>query len=265
MITAGVDVGSLTGKTVILKDDSIRSWSLIPTSYDSAETAKRATEEALEKLGLAVAQLDYIVSTGYGRVNVPFAHENLSEISCHAKGATWLHSGVRTILDMGGQDCKAIKCDANGKVVDFVMNDKCAAGVGRYLEVIAHLVGIPIDKIGEFSLEFAGAPLTISSVCTVFARSEILRALRQGEQRNNVLAGAHDALVTRVHGLLRKVGTEKEFMVTGGIAKNIGIIRRLEQTLGLEVKTAFEPQIVGALGAALFAQEALKKEEGRVE
>lgn len=259
MLTAGVDIGSLTGKTVILKDHSILSWSLIPTSYDSVETAKRATEEALEKLGLALAQLDYVVSTGYGRVNVPFAHENITEISCHAKGATWLHSGVRTILDMGGQDCKAIKCDANGNVTKFAMNDKCAAGVGRYLEVIAQLLAIPIEKIGEFSLDFVGDPLAISSACTVFARSEILRALRQGAHKNNVLAGAHEALVTRVHGLLRKVGIEKEFMVTGGIAKNIGIIRRLEQNTGLEVKTALEPQIVGALGAALFAQEALKK------
>ncbi len=259
MITAGVDIGSLTGKTLILKDGSILAWSLIPTGYDSAETANRATTEALEKANLSLSQLDYAVSTGYGRVIVPFANKDMSEISCHAKGATWLHPGVRTILDMGGQDCKAIRCDAGGNVTGFAMNDKCAAGAGRYLEIMAELLGIPLEKIGEFSFDFTGEALTISSTCTVFARSEILRAIRQGTTRNNVLAGAHEALVTRIDGLLRRVGIEKELMVTGGIAKNTGIIRRLEQRTGLEAKTTFEPQIVGALGAALFAQEALER------
>jgi benzoyl-CoA reductase subunit A len=142
------------------------------------------------------------------------------------------------------------------------MNDKCAAGVGRYLEVMAQILNVPLEKIGEASLTYAGRPLTVSSVCTVFARSEILRALRQGALKNNVLAGAHDALTTRICVLLNRVGIEKELMVTGGIAKNVGMLKRLEQITGLEVKTSFEPQIIGALGAALLAQESLKAKKG---
>lgn len=259
MITAGVDIGSLTGKTVILKNGSILSWSLIPTGYDSAKTAKVATTKALEKTGLRLSQLDYIVSTGYGRVVVPFANKNVSEISCHAKGASWFQPDVRTILDMGGQDCKAIKCDGNGKVTDFLMNDKCAAGVGRYLEIMAELLGITLDEIGQCSFDLVTGAIPISSTCTVFARSEILRSLRQGAHKNDVLAGAHEALVNRIYGLLKRVGINKELMFTGGVAKNVGVVRRLEQQTGLKVKTSFEPQIVGALGASLFAQEAVEE------
>lgn len=259
MITAGIDIGSLTGKALILRSDSILAWSLIPTGYDSTVTANRAIGEALEKAGLSLSDLDYVVSTGYGRLIVPFAQKNVSEISCHARGACWIHPDVRTILDMGGQDCKAIRCDSSGNVTGFSMNDKCAAGAGRYLEIMAELLSIPLDKIGECSLNSLNGSVSISSTCTVFARSEILRYLRQGACKNDVLAGAHQALVTRVHGLLKKVGIEKELMFTGGIAKNVGMVKRLEQKTGLEVKTVFEPQIVGALGAALFAREAIER------
>ena len=262
MITAGVDIGSLTGKTVILEDNEIIAWSLVPTTYDSAETAVFSVNEALNKAKLSLKDIDYVVSTGYGRVVVPFANKNVTEISCHAKGATWLDPGVRTILDMGGQDCKAIRCEPGGNVTNFVMNDKCAAGVGRYLEIIAQILEIPLEQIGEVSLKYEGNPMTISSTCTVFARSEVLRSIRQGANKNNVLAGAHDALVTRAYGLLSRVGIEKELMITGGIAKNIGIVKRLEQRVGFVVKTSFEPQIVGAMGAALFAGEFAKQEMG---
>jgi len=262
MITAGVDIGSLTGKTVILKNGSILSWSLIPTGYDSAKTSKIATAKALEKAGLRLSQLDYIVSTGYGRVVVPFANKNVTEISCHAKGASWFQPDIRTILDMGGQDCKAISCDGNGRVTNFVMNDKCAAGVGRYLEIMAELLGMPLDEIGQCSFDLVTEPIPISSTCIVFARSEVLRSLRLGAHKNDVLAGAHEALTTRIFGLLKRVGIKKELMFTGGVAKNVGVLRRLEQRTGLMVKTSFEPQIVGALGASLFAQEAVEEING---
>ena len=255
MIAAGVDIGSLTGKAVIMIDDSIASWSLLPTGYDSAETANQAINDALKKVNLTFNKIDYTVSTGYGRVVVPFAQKNMTEISCHARGAIWLDSGVRTILDMGGQDCKAIRCDPSGNIANFIMNDKCAAGVGRYLEIIAQVIDIPLEKIGEASLDFEGSPLAISSMCTVFARSEILRALRQGAKKNNVLSGAHDALVNKALGLLNKLGIEKELMISGGIAKNIGVVKRIEQNVGFAVKISFEPQIVGAIGAALFARQ----------
>jgi len=260
MITAGVDIGSLTGKTLILSDNSILAWSLIPTGANSAETATRATDLALKKANISLDNIDYIVSTGYGRVVVPFAHKNITEISCHAKGAHWFLPQVRTILDMGGQDCKAIRCDATGKVTDFAMNDKCAAGAGRSMEIMAELLAIPLADLGQNSLELVNGQVAISSTCVVFARSEVLGYLRHGMHKNDILAGACEALASRVYTLLKRVGTEKEFVISGGIAKNIGVVKRLEEKVNLKANIAFEPQIVGALGAALFAQEILAKQ-----
>jgi benzoyl-CoA reductase subunit A len=257
MITAGVDIGSLTGEALILEDNNILAWSLISTGADSAETANRATDVALKKASLSLNDIDYIVSTGYGRVVVPFAHKNITEISCHAKGAHWFSPQVRTILDMGGQDCKAIRCDATGKVTDFVMNDKCAAGAGRSMEVMAELLEIPLEDLGRRSLELVKGEVAISSTCVVFARSEVLGYLRQGIHKNDILAGVCEALASRVYTLLKRVGVEKEFVISGGIAKNIGVVKRLEEKIGLKASLAFEPQIVGALGAALFAREFL--------
>ncbi len=257
MLTAGIDIGSLTAKAVILKDDAIVASSIIPTGYDSVETANHVIDIALVEASLTLKQLDYIVSTGYGRVVVPFSNGNVTEISCHARGACWLAPDVRTILDMGGQDCKAIRCDPDGRVIQFAMNDKCAAGVGRYLEVIAEFLGLPLDEIGGRSLDVVKEAAKISATCTVFARSEIIRLFRQGTHANDILAGAHDALATRVYKMLESVGIESELMISGGIGKNIGIIKRLEQKTGLEIRRVPEPQIVGALGAALFAQDAL--------
>lgn len=257
MITAGIDIGSLTGKVVIQEDGVVLAWHIIPTGYDSENTARKLMSCILEKSGLSHTQIKRTVSTGYGRVIVPFADRNISEITCHAKGAFWMNQKVRTILDMGGQDCKAIRCDANGDVVDFAMNDKCAAGAGRYLEMIADLVGMPIDKIGECSIRPVNGPALISSVCAVFACTEILRFLRRGVHLNDVMAGAHDALTTRVYGILKKVGLENEMMFTGGIAKNTGMVDRLKRKTGLDIKIGFEPQIAGALGAAMLARECL--------
>lgn len=259
MITAGVDIGSLTGKALVLEDNNILAWSLIPTGYDSVKTAKKATDEVLAKANLSLDRIDYIVSTGYGRVVVPFAHRNITEISCHAKGANWFYPEVRTILDMGGQDCKAIRCDASGKVTNFVMNDKCAAGAGRSMEVMADLLQLPLGDLGKSSLETVGGEVAISSTCVVFARSEVLSYLRQGVHRNDIAAGACEALAVRVYTLLKRVGIQSEFVISGGIAKNVGVVRRLEEKSGLKPNIAFEPQIVGALGAAIFARDILEK------
>jgi benzoyl-CoA reductase subunit A len=161
---------------------------------------------------------------------------------------------------MGGQDCKATRCDGAGKVTDFVMNDKCAAGAGRSMEVMAELLEVPLEDLGRHSLELVDREVVISSTCVVFARSEVLGYLRQGVHKNDVLAGACEALASRVYGLLKRVGIEKEFVISGGIAKNIGVVKRLEQKIGLKANIAFEPQVVGALGAALFAREILEKQ-----
>jgi benzoyl-CoA reductase subunit A len=203
--------------------------------------------------------MDFVVSTGYGRIVVPFAQKNVSEISCHARGASFLEPSTRTILDMGGQDCKAIRCDERGKVSSFMMNDKCAAGAGRSMGIMSDLVGVPLEQIGPLSLEATSGGVPISSTCVVFARSEVLGYLRDGVSRAEILAGACDALVKRVSGLLKKVGVEPEFVISGGIAKNVGVVRRLEERFGVQAKICFEPQIVGALGAALFARDLAAK------
>ena len=260
MKTAGVDIGSLTGKALILEDHNIMSWSLIPTNPDPNVTVKKAIDIALEKAHLSISDMDYVVSTGYGRLTVPFAQRNITEISCHAKGAHWFFPEVRTILDMGGQDCKAIRCDDTGKVTNFAMNDKCAAGAGRSMEVMADLLQLPLDDLGQLSLEIVEAEVPISNTCVVFAKSEALSHLRRGKNKSDILAGVCEALATRVYSLMKRVGIESEFVISGGIAKNIGIVKRLTDKTGLTPRIAFEPQIVGALGAALFAQEILERE-----
>ena len=203
------------------------------------------------------------MSTGYGRIVIPFANKNISEISCHAKGANWFFPSARTILDMGGQDCKAIRCDNVGKVTDFVMNDKCAAGAGRSMGIMAELVDVPLEDLGRLSLQSTNGGVPISSTCVVFARSEVLGYLRQGVSKNDVLAGACQALSSRVEGLLKRVGAEKDFVISGGIAKNVGVVERLEKSIGLKANMCFEPQIVGALGAAIFGVELLEKRSKR--
>ena len=263
MITLGVDIGSLTAKALVLKDNEILAWDLILTGPDSVETGTTVTNNVLEKVGLKLEDMDFIVSTGYGRIVIPFAGKNVSEISCHAKGANWFFHSARTILDMGGQDCKAIRCDEKGKVTDFVMNDKCAAGAGRSMGIMAELVNVPLEDLGELSLQGDGNGVQISNTCVVFARSEVLGYLRRGVSKSAVLAGACEALSKRVQGLLKRVGVEKDFVISGGIAKNVGVVRRLEESLGLRAEMCFEPQIVGALGAAIFARNLLEKRARR--
>ena len=261
MITAGIDVGSLTGKAVIMNDSRIVSTSLIPTGADSGVTAKKAMDMALEKADLSPDDIDYTVSTGYGRVIVSFAHRNITEISCHAKGAHWLFPHASTILDMGGQDCKAIRCNGVGKVTNFVMNDKCAAGAGRSMEVMADLLQIHLQDVGGLSLEIVEAEASISKTCVVFAKTEALALLRRGMHKNDILAGLCEALTVRVYSLLKRVDIKPEFVISGGIAKNVGVVRRISERTGMIPLIPDEPQIVGALGAALFAQESLQNQQ----
>jgi predicted CoA-substrate-specific enzyme activase len=255
LIVAGVDIGSSAAKTVILGDNQIMAASTIPTGVDSAETAERVMQKALEAADLRLQDIRYVVSTGYGRVNVPFAQKNITEISCHARGVVFLLPKVRTILDMGGQDCKAIQCDEGGNVTKFVMNEKCAAGTGRYLERVASALDIPIQDIGGLSLQTVEGPATISSYCAVFAQDDVILLVRQGKNLNDILAGVCEALAERTQNLILKIGIVEDFSICGGIAKNIGVVKRLERNLGVKASIAPEPQIAGALGAALFARE----------
>ncbi|MBW2138832.1 MAG: 2-hydroxyglutaryl-CoA dehydratase [Deltaproteobacteria bacterium] len=261
MITAGVDIGSLSGEAVIMDDDKIVSYSIVLTGPDSVETAEKVMDEALEKAKLTMNDIEYVVATGYGRIVVPFADRNITEISCHGKGAKWFFSETSLILDMGGQDCKAIRVNDKGKVTNFAMNDKCAAGAGRSMEVMAKVLNVKLEDIGDMSLNIQNAPAKISDMCVLFAKSDALGLLQKGVSKNDILAGMCDGLVRRTEALLKRVGIEERLCITGGIAKNIGVTKRVEAALDMEAIIPDEPQIVGAVGAALFAQDKLKKKK----
>jgi bzd-type benzoyl-CoA reductase Q subunit len=260
-ITGGVDVGSVSSQAVLLVNGKLFAYSSTRTGSDSPNSSKKAMDWALEGTGLELKDVNYIVGTGYGRVNVPFAHRAITEIACHARGGNFMYgSSVRTILDMGGQDCKAIHCDVQGKVTNFLMNDKCAAGTGRGMEVFSDLLSVPIEDIGELSFQVEEEPPPVSSTCVVFAKSEASGLLRKGWPKNKVIAAYCNAMAHRVVTLLERIGVEKDFAITGGIGKNIGVVKRIERELGVEaLKAKFDPQIAGALGAALFAKALLEK------
>jgi (R)-2-hydroxyacyl-CoA dehydratese activating ATPase len=249
---AGVDIGSTMTKVVIV--GSGKETSLIgPTGPEHRKLANRVMGEALERAGITFNDVTYVVATGYGRINVPFADRQVTEITCHAKGLASLLPSARTVVDIGGQDSKGIRIE-NGKVVDFVMNDKCAAGTGRFLEIIAEALGIPLDKMGELSLA-AEKPAVIGNMCTVFAEQEVISQLAAGESVPNLVAGIHQAIAGRIFGLVSKLKIKPEVAITGGGAKNIGLVKALEAKFGTAVLVPKEPLLTGALGAALIGQE----------
>ena len=263
MITAGVDVGSVSSKTAILLDGEMYAFALTRTGSDSPESARKVTGWALEGTGLKIEDIHFSVGTGYGRVNVPFAKKAITEIACHARGANYIWgNSVRTVLDMGGQDCKAIHTDEKGKVTAFLMNDKCAAGTGRGMEVFADLLSVSIEEVGQLSLQVEVEPPPVSSTCVVFAKSEASGLLREGWPKNKVLAAYCSAMAHRVVTLLEKIGMEKDFVITGGISKNIGVVSRIEKELNIKAlprPDRFDPQLAGAIGAGLFAKALLEK------
>ncbi len=261
-ISAGVDVGSVSSQAVILVDGVLYAFASMRTGSDSPDSARNAINWALEKTNLTLDDIHYTVGTGYGRVNVPFANRAITEIACHARGGNMMYgSTVRTILDMGGQDCKVILCDEKGKVTNFLMNDKCAAGTGRGMEVFADMLAVPIEDVGELSLDVEEEPPPVSSTCVVFAKSEAQSLLREGWSKKRVLAAYCSAMTHRVVSLLERVGVEKEFAITGGIAKNSGVVVRLEKELNIKaLKSNYDTQIAGALGASLFARALVEKQ-----
>jgi len=265
VISAGVDVGSVSSQAVVMADGKLYAFSNMRTGSDSPQSAEKALGWALEETGLTLDDIHFVVGTGYGRVNVPFAKKAITEIACHARGANFMYGpSVRTVLDMGGQDCKAIHCDEKGKVKAFLMNDKCAAGTGRGMEVMADLLSLPIEEVGDMSLDVEEEPPPVSSTCVVFAKSEASGLLRQGWPKNKVLAAYCSAMAHRVCSLLERIGVEKQFAITGGIAKNSGVVKRIEKELGVEaLQCETDSQIAGAVGAALFGRvlhlKALKK------
>ncbi len=252
---AGIDSGSTSTNVVIVDcQGNIISYSVVRTGPKSIDGAKKSLNEALYKCNLSKEDLKYIVSTGYGRGNIPFSQEAVTEITCHAKGVHHLKKDVRTVIDIGGQDSKVIKLDENGNVKDFAMNDKCAAGTGRFLENMCKILDIPIEDIGSHYLKW-NKDLTITSMCTVFAESEVVSLIAENQETANIVHGLCKSVSTRVLSLVNRVQKSGEIMMTGGVAKNIGIVKSLEALTDQNIFVPEEPQIVGALGAALFAKE----------
>ena len=253
---AGIDIGAATAKAVVLKDDvDIRPYSVVvPTGHDVLLATEEVLGKALAKAGVSRDDLDCVYATGYGRSAVSFAKKAVSEIICHAKGAFRLNPAVRVIIDIGGQDSKVVQVDDNGRVIDFVMNDKCAAGTGRFLEVMAGVLNLGLDELGPIAL-LSSEPCGITSTCTVFAESEVVTLRAQGRTREDILAGVHKAVASRVGMMTRSIKLLREVMFTGGVAKNIGVKNAIETHIGFDLTVPDEPQIMGALGAALLARE----------
>ena len=250
---AGVDVGSTQTKAVIVNEAAeIVARALIDTGANVSAAAQKAYEKVLELAGIEEREVEYVVGTGYGRYKVTFGNKQITEISCHGRGAVHMFPGTRTVLDMGGQDSKAIRVSPRGEILDFCMNDKCAAGTGRFLGAAAQALQIPLDELGPLSLK-STKPVRISTTCTVFAESEILSWLGKGKKVEDILWGVHQSIAARSVGLLKRVGIEEEITFTGGVAKNIGMVKALEEKLGKKLNVSEDSHFMGALGAALFA------------
>ncbi len=252
MITVGIDIGSITAKGAIYVDGSIKSTKVIFTGYNSEAAGEAVFNELLSEAGITRAEVNKIVSTGYGRNNVKLADKTITEITCHGAGAHFLQPTVRTIIDIGGQDSKVMALDENGRVKDFSMNDKCAAGTGRFLEVMARALEVNLDEFGEKSLQ-SSTPAKISSLCAVFAESEVISLISKGEPRENIMAGIHESIAVRVSAMAKRVGVVEPVMMTGGVAKNIGAVKALEEKLNTKLIITHTAQENGAIGAAVLA------------
>ena len=258
MYVMGIDSGSTSTNAVIMdRDRNIKAFAVVRTGAKSGQSAQKILEEVLEKAGLKRENISWIVSTGYGRVSIPFADENVTEISCHGRGAHYFNPNVRTILDIGGQDSKAIHLSSTGEVTDFVMNDKCAAGTGRFLEMIARSLEMEIGELGPAALQ-STENIEITSMCSVFAESEVISLIAQNKEKADIANGVCHSIANKSYSLMKRVGLDPEFMMTGGVAKNPGVVRAVEEKIGAKLYICPEPEIVGAVGAALYALDQIQ-------
>jgi (R)-2-hydroxyacyl-CoA dehydratese activating ATPase len=255
---AGVDVGSTQTKAVVVdEEERIVGRALLETGANVVTVAEKAFRAALGDGGIDEQEVPFVVGTGYGRYKVTFGNAQVTEISCHARGAARMFPSTHTVLDMGGQDTKAIRVDPGGQVLDFCMNDKCAAGTGRFLQAASFALEIPLDELGPRALA-AERPVKITTTCTVFAESEVLSWLARGKKVEDILMGVHRSIATRSLALLRRVGVESEVTFTGGVSRNHGMVAVLNEGLGLKMNVSEESHFMGALGAALFALDQIR-------
>lgn len=259
MIVAGCDVGALTAKAVVMNNDAILGSEIIQSRASAAQSAVDVMDKLLKRLDLSYDDIDCCIGTGYGRNIVPFADDNVSEISCYGRGAKWLVPTIRTIIDGGGQDCKAIRVDDKGFVEDFRMNTKCAAGTGRSLELMAESLGVDVSQLGPLSLE-ASNPVVLQEPCCILTEIEIRHLIFEGRDNADIAAGINDITARRILHLVRNLGTKKDIGIAGGIAKNASVVNCLERALKtIFVRFPVDPQIIGAVGAALFAADKTRK------
>jgi len=254
MYAAGIDIGSITTKAAIMEGNRILGTKIAFTGYNAARAGETIFSELMDELELKRESIGAIVSTGYGRNSLKFVDTAITEIICHGAGGHFINPHIRSIIDVGGQDSKAMLLDEAGRVKDFVMNDKCAAGTGRFLEVMARALEVDLDKFGAMALN-AEKVSKISSMCTVFAESEVISLIAKGEQRPNIIAGIHESVASRVSALARRVGVVAPIMMTGGVARNIGVLKALEAKLDAEIEVSEYAQANGAIGAAVMAMK----------
>lgn len=252
MITAGIDIGSISTKAAIMRDGVLLGTRVISTGYHAELSGNKVFDDILSELGITRESIDRTVATGYGRKSMAAADKAITEIMCHAAGAHYLNPQIRSIIDIGGQDSKAIVMDDKGKVINFVMNDKCAAGTGRFLEVMAGALEIDLNQFGDISLS-ADRPAKISSLCTVFAESEVISLIAKGEKRENIVAGIHESISARISAMMMRIGVREPVMITGGVAKNMGVVRALEKMIHTPIAVLKYAQENGAIGAAFLA------------
>ncbi len=256
VIVGGCDVGSLTSKAVIMEGGKVLGHALIKSRAKPGESAEEVMNMACAGAGLSSRDVAYCVGTGYGRDRIPFVDEAVSEIACHGKGARWMVPSARTVIDIGGQDCKAIRLDGAGNMVKFITNDKCASGTGRFLEVMARVLGVGLEELGELSAR-ARNPVILANACTVWAQADVIQHLNDGVPVEDIAAGINNAMASRMAVLVNNIGVERDVCMTGGVAKNGGVLTAIENQLGIRLKRIrrFDPQLAGAVGAALFAGE----------
>ncbi len=256
MITAGVDVGAQTVKVVILKDDKLASYSILKSGFELQQSCQRGLEQALAKIDLTPADVQRAVATGVGRKEAGFANDDISVIAADARGAVWLYPKVRTIIDVGYEEAWGIRCDSNGKVIDYGKNEKCAAGVGAFIETMARALEINVEEMGELSLQ-SNRDLALNFTCAIFAESEVISLIHAKTAKPDIVRAIHESIAIRVSSMMRRIsaGIEPDVLFIGGLAKNVGVVERVKHHLGSNIILPEEPQIVTALGAALAARQ----------
>ena len=254
MVTAGIDVGSLVTKVVLLNQDKIMSNEVLSTGVDIEGASRKAMDAALNKAGISLNDVESIVATGAGKKKVPFESDQSTEVMCDTKGALHLYPSIGGIIDIGGENCRAIKCDADGNVVDFALNDKCASGTGIFLDAMAKALRVKPEEMGELSLQ-STQDIEVTSMCAVFAESEVVSMIHRKMPKYDILKGIHKSIASRIFGLANRILLEGKIIVIGGIAKNVGLVSILKELMDSELVVPEEPDIVGALGAALLARE----------